>query len=106
MRSGDLQGRVALLPCAIPLRETTNKGLSSRSPDSGESLLRQRLDLGHTQRQVAEQIGVNASTIRNWENGSNQPRLAARRGVSTTLRHLVFEFSVRPALSPSSARAG
>jgi len=75
--------RAALPFCHVRIRtaKTRTDGYPSHPRTLGEHLRRQRIDLGHTQRQVAEQIGVNASTIRSWENGSNQPRLAARPGL-------------------------
>lgn len=35
-----------------------------------------RVNAGLTQKEAAEKIGVAQSTLRNWENGSTDPKLA------------------------------
>jgi len=40
-----------------------------------EKLVKRRKELGLTQRQVAETIGVTVQTVSNWETGINLPKL-------------------------------
>ena len=42
----------------------------------GEHIRKRRLDLGLFQRQVARQLGVNETTIHNWEVGATQPGIS------------------------------
>ncbi len=44
----------------------------------GDHLRKKRLDLGLLQREVAVQIGVDESTIWNWESNATQPALPMR----------------------------
>ena len=64
------------------VRFRTEKPLTKDYPSDpetlGEHLLCQRKLLRHTQRDVAEQLGVNPWTVRNWEKGRNEPTLSAR----------------------------
>jgi transcriptional regulator with XRE-family HTH domain len=39
----------------------------------GDHLRRRRLDLGLLQREVAEQLGVDATTVYNWERHRTEP---------------------------------
>ena len=40
-----------------------------------EKLVKRRKELGLTQRQVAETVGVTVQTVSNWETGINLPKL-------------------------------
>jgi len=62
------QGRVAFLP-NVPVRLTALKPKGVQPPPSslGEHIRARRLDLGLTQRAAADQLGVSASTVLNWE---------------------------------------
>ena len=47
----------------------------------GDHLRRRRLDLGLLQRQVADQLGADTSTITNWELGRTEPELRFLAGI-------------------------
>jgi len=56
------------LPDAYPTRMST----------LGDHLRKRRLDLGLLQREVAERLGVTATTVCNWENARSTPTLRVR----------------------------
>jgi transcriptional regulator with XRE-family HTH domain len=51
----------------------------------GDHLRKRRLELGLLQRQAAELIGVEVSTLRNWEGQRNTPALPGMPGIITFL---------------------
>lgn len=59
------------LKIAIPLKIQTFPEFSGEPVTLGDHLRRRRLELGLYQKDIAEQIGVTASTIWNWEHGWN-----------------------------------
>ena len=54
----------------------------------GDHLRKRRLDLGLLQRQAAGQLGVDASTVTNWELGRTAPEL---RRVPNIIRFLGYD---------------
>ncbi len=70
-------GTVALPFCSLTLKST--KPLPAQYPKElntlGDHLRKRRLDLGLLQREVAEQIGVDESTITNWERQRTLPEI-------------------------------
>ena len=65
------------LPAAYPRELTT----------IGSHIRKRRLDLGLLQRQVAKQLGVDKSTVNNWEVGATQPMI---RCISRIIRFLGY----------------
>jgi DNA-binding XRE family transcriptional regulator len=57
------------LKIAIPLKIQPFPEFSGEPVTLGDHLRRRRLELGLYQKDIAEQIGVTASTIWNWEHG-------------------------------------
>jgi transcriptional regulator with XRE-family HTH domain len=57
------------LKIEIPLKIQTFPEFSGEPVTLGDHLRRRRLELGLYQKDIAEQIGVTASTIWNWEHG-------------------------------------
>jgi transcriptional regulator with XRE-family HTH domain len=55
------------------------------------NILERRLELGLSQRQLAERVGVSQPTICDYENGHLQPRLGVLRLLSETLHFKVSE---------------
>ena len=74
-----------------------------------DEILKARTDAGVTQAELAARIGTTQSAVARLETamGKHSPsigtlkRYASARNVSTTLRHLPWEFSVQPHLSAS-----
>ncbi len=78
-RGSCVRSRQALIP-ALPFRHVHLRGqkpLSSSYPTElqtvGDHLRKHRLDLGLLQRQAAGQLGVDTSTVTNWELGHTEP---------------------------------
>jgi len=57
----------------------------------GDHLRKRRLDLGLRQRDVAEQVGVNKDTVRNWEIGRAAPALRQWPRIIRLLGYVPFE---------------
>ena len=76
-RRNNRTGRVAWTFCHIQLN--SQKSLSPFYPHHlrilGDHLRKRRLDLGLLQKEIAKEIGVNKSTITNWELNHNYPEL-------------------------------
>lgn len=53
---------------------------------TGEDLKRRRMQAGLTQEQFAQQLGVSAKTLGNWETGRNEPSPQALRQLRASLR--------------------
>jgi transcriptional regulator with XRE-family HTH domain len=53
----------------------------------GDHVRKRRLDLGLLQREVALRIGVDKTTIHNWEAGRTHPNVRALRGAIRFLGH-------------------
>ena len=54
----------------------------------GNRIRKRRLDLGLLQREVAAEIGVDASSVYNWENGRTEPEL---RHLPAIIRFLGYD---------------
>ena len=67
----------SLSPAALVLPRSHRLNLRKQPPEElntvGDHLLRRRLVLKLLQRQVAEQVGVDKSSIANWESNRTQP---------------------------------
>ncbi len=57
----------------------------------GNHIRKGRLDLGLLQREVAAEIGVDASSVYNWENGRTEPQL---RHLPAIIRFLGYDLKV------------
>jgi len=53
----------------------------------GDKIRKRRLDLGLLQREVAERVGVNETTILNWEKNRTQPASKNMNAVKAYLEH-------------------
>lgn len=53
----------------------------------GDHIRARRLDLGLRHRDVADQLGVHAASVRNWEMGRTEPALDLLRGVIEFLNY-------------------
>ncbi len=71
------QGRVALPFCRFTLK--ANKPQSSDYPEElktlGDHLRKKRLDLKLLQRDIAQRLGVDETTVYNWEKNHSKPSL-------------------------------
>jgi transcriptional regulator with XRE-family HTH domain len=63
----------------------------------GDHIRKRRLDLGLFQRQVAEQIGVDETTIWNWECHKSSPQV---HNISAVVRYLGYDPLPVPELFP------
>jgi len=59
----------------------------------GDHIRKRRLDLGLFQRQVAEQVGVDATCVVNWENNATHPAI---RFMPSIIRFLGYNPSPKP----------
>lgn len=57
-------------------------------PTSGEALKRRRLELGLTQRNIADALGITAAAVSSWESGSTSP---LSKHIPALLRVLEFD---------------
>jgi transcriptional regulator with XRE-family HTH domain len=69
--------RVALPFCSVTLlaKKPHSEAYPKELSTIGDHLRKRRLDLGMLQRQVAQLMGVDTTTITNWEKGQCQPTL-------------------------------
>jgi ribosome-binding protein aMBF1 (putative translation factor) len=58
------------------------KGYPANPTSLGQAIRKGRMDLGLTQRQLAERFGVNVWNVRDWERGRSAPA----RGVFPAIR--------------------
>ena len=73
-RPGSHRDTVALPFCHVVLRQERHLASYPCVCNTlGDHVRRRRLDLGLLQRQVAVQLGVNTSTVTNWELSHNSP---------------------------------
>jgi transcriptional regulator with XRE-family HTH domain len=66
-------GEAVALVLPRPMRLTSSTRLPEKLETVGDHLLRRRLGLKLLQRQVAGQLGVNVSSLRNWEANRSKP---------------------------------
>jgi len=68
-------GRVAFLRPEVPLRLTApNPSAIPKNPATiGERLKKRRAELGLTQGQAAERLGISQSALCRWEKGLGEP---------------------------------
>ena len=66
------------------------KGLSRNPTTLGEHIKKRRLELGLTQKQVANALGVNPWTVLNWETGQHQPPIRSIPGILAFLDYDPF----------------
>jgi transcriptional regulator with XRE-family HTH domain len=82
------------------LRLTAEKPLPKAYPRElktiGDHIRKRRLDLGLLQKEVAEQIGVDKTTIMNWERGRNSPGLQNLPGTIKCLGYVPSELGQSP----------
>ncbi|MBK8609387.1 MAG: helix-turn-helix transcriptional regulator [Chitinophagaceae bacterium] len=57
----------------------------------GEKILRKRLELGLTQLEVAQKLGLNDQTVCRWEKGENNPRVKQYFKIMDFLNHNPFD---------------
>lgn len=65
----------------ITLKSLKRKAFDTEPKSIGERIHGKRLELGLTQRQAGERLGVSGWTVANWEKGHTQPITHARRAV-------------------------
>ena len=56
----------------------------------GEHIRKRRLVLGLNQREMSERLGVNTSTVLNWEKGYTEPLVEDMRGIIQFLEYYPF----------------
>lgn len=57
----------------------------------GEKILRRRLELGLTQKEIAKQLGINDQTVSRWETGESNPNIKHYPFVISFLDYYPFE---------------
>ena len=57
----------------------------------GDHLRKKRLDLGLLQREVADQLGVDPTTVTNWERQRTTPALPHMPRIAEFLGHVVYD---------------
>jgi transcriptional regulator with XRE-family HTH domain len=68
----------------------------------GDHLRKRRLDLGLLQREVAERIGVDETTIYHWERQRNMPEI---RFIAPIIKFLGYDPILKPESFPEKLRA-
>jgi transcriptional regulator with XRE-family HTH domain len=68
-------------------------------------LKRRREELGLTQRQVAERLGLTPQAVSSWENGDSFPRLSMLAAVASVYRVTPNDLATAIAAPPCNARA-
>jgi len=68
----------------------------------GKKIAERRKQLGWTQEQVAERVGVDAETISRFERGTNLPSLLTLENLSTALRLSVGDLMSKQRLEAAS----
>lgn len=63
------------------LKALKSKEIATEPKTIGEHIRGRRLELGLTQRQAGEILGVTEWTVANWEKGYTQPTINARQAV-------------------------
>ena len=73
----------------VPLRLQGRKPskLDFEPQTLGQHIMRRRLVLGLTQKQLGAKLGVTNDTVRNWERGRAQPLVTQMRGILEFLGH-------------------
>lgn len=69
----------------ITLKYLKRKTFDFEARSLGEHIRRRRLELGLTQWQAGERLGVSGWTVANWEKGYTKPIIAARGTLVTFL---------------------
>ena len=75
LASPDPHPCVAFLPCPATSAEAPTPFVSASLATIGDHLRKRRLDLGLLQRDVAERLSVDDTTVTNWELGRTGPAL-------------------------------
>ncbi len=92
------QGRVALLQFVpVRLKALKPKETDFEPRSMGEHFRKRRLELRLTQKQVAEQLGVNVWTVLNWEKGHTKPPIET---MPALLKFLGYDPSPEPKTLP------
>lgn len=69
----------------VTLKSLKPKAFSTEPKTLGEHIRRRRLELGLTQRQAGERLGVSGWTMANWEKGHTKPTAHAQQAVAALL---------------------
>ena len=85
------QERIALLQFVpITLKALKPKETDFEPQTFGEHVRKRRLELRLTQKQTAEQLGVNPWTVLNWEKGHTEPPIASMPAILRILGYDPF----------------
>lgn len=69
----------------ITFKHLKQKALEFAPKSLGEHIRRKRLELGLTQPEAGERLGVSGWTVANWEKGHTNPPLQARAALADFL---------------------
>ena len=61
---------------AVSRNHRYSAGVQEDLPISGDALKRRRLELGLTQRMIAEALGISSASVTQWETGRSAPSMA------------------------------
>jgi DNA-binding XRE family transcriptional regulator len=97
-------GRVAFLPLVrFRLKCPRPKAYSENPQTLGGHFKKRRLELGLTQKQAAERLAINPSTVLNWETGRRAPAIRSMPAILGFLGYDPFPppATIRPEYSSS-----